>query len=228
MLQSVLIAKPTHVTAKVGDHCLYLAWIGLYQPFQLSFPQFCGLLSSYNLCILQLKIVPSGISEDTEPFGEPGETAQEWARRKALAVAERIGVAEDHWYLGVDTIVVIGGEILGKPCSGEEACSFLRRLSGNWHEVISAYCLRHPCSGRAKENLVSSRVKIAELGAEEIETYVATGEPLDKAGAYAVQGIGAFMVEEIQGSYTNVVGLPLTELIRDLERLEIIEVRGEK
>lgn len=164
-------------------------------------------------------------SEVDEKFGsgDPVEAeVVEWARRKAEAVAGRNPGWGGRWFLGVDTVVVVGGEILGKPRSRAEAGRFLALLAGRWHEVWSGYCLLHPDSGRMTRNAVRSEVKIVELSGEEIAAYLDTGEPFDKAGAYATQGIGAFMVEEIRGSYTNVVGLPLAELVRDLKRLGII------
>lgn len=173
---------------------------------------------------LDFRIVPSQLDEESGSFPEPKELAGHWARQKALAVARMKGESEDHWYLGVDTIVVIEGEVLGKPGSPQEACDFLGRLSDRWHEVISGYCITHPPTRTMVENTVTSGVKMKKLDPGEIEAYVATGEPLDKAGAYAVQGIGAFMVEQIRGSYTNVVGLPLTEVVSDLIRLDIIQI----
>ena len=174
---------------------------------------------------LTFTILPSGIEESEALAGAPEIIAQEWAKRKALAVAGRMGADEDHWYLGVDTMVVVDGDILGKPASREQAEEFLRRLSGRWHQVVSGYCLVHPPTRRQVQNLVSSRVLIAALEPDELSAYLDTEEPYDKAGAYAVQGIGAFMVAEIDGSYTNVVGLPLTELVADLRRLGVIETR---
>jgi septum formation protein len=174
---------------------------------------------------LTFTILPSGIEESEALPGSPEIIAQEWARRKAQAVAGWMGADEDHWYLGVDTMVVVDGDILGKPASREQAEEFLRRLSGRWHQVVSGYCLVHPPTRRQVQNLVSSRVLIAALEPDELSAYLDTEEPYDKAGAYAVQGIGAFMVAEIDGSYTNVVGLPLTELVADLRRLGVIETR---
>jgi septum formation protein len=172
---------------------------------------------------LDFIIMASNDEEDPSVTGSPEVVTQEWAGRKALCVAERIGLDGDHWYLGVDTVVVVDDEILGKPGSRDEARSFLKRLSGRWHEVVSGYTIYHPLTRKKLQNAVRSRVKIKKLDPHEIEAYTNTDEPYDKAGAYAVQGIGAFLVEAIEGSYTNVVGLPLTELVEDLSRLELIE-----
>ena len=176
---------------------------------------------------LEFRVIPSELREDMSLAGSPVAAAQEWARRKAAAVAEKLGREEKVWCLAVDTIVVVAREVLGKPGSREEARSFLEKLSGRWHEVISAYCIFNSGARTMVQNQVSSQVKIAALAAEEIAAYLDTEEPYDKAGAYAAQGIGAFMVEEIQGSYTNVVGLPLTELVSDLKKLGIIAVKAQ-
>lgn len=174
---------------------------------------------------LEFKVMVSGVEEDNQVRGKPAETARVWALRKAEAVAEKLRDDPGAWCLAVDTIVVVDGDILGKPGSRAQAGEYLGRISGRWHEVISAYCLLQPGSGQRLENAVSSGVKIAQLEADEIAAYLATEEPYDKAGAYAVQGIGAFMVEEIRGSYTNVVGLPLTEVVADMRRLGLIALR---
>jgi septum formation protein len=171
---------------------------------------------------LNHEVRPSNVEETNDLDLAPAELAARWAREKALAVAWA-GEPES-WYLGVDTIVVVGNEVLGKPGSRAEARTFLDKLAGRWHEVISAYCIVHPVSDFRLERAVSSRVRIKALTAEEREAYLDTEEPYDKAGAYAVQGIGAFMVEAIEGSYTNVVGLPLTEVVDDLRAAGVIAV----
>lgn len=114
--------------------------------------------------------------------------------------------------LGADTIVVLDGEILGKPASEEHARLLLARLSGREHEVVTGVCLLDAATGRARTRAVSSRVRFREIGSEEIGAYVATGEPLDKAGAYGIQGGAAAFVEELVGSRDNVIGLPVDEV----------------
>jgi septum formation protein len=166
----------------------------------------------------------SDLQESKDLGLAPEALARHWARAKAEAVAGGDGPGALAWYLGVDTIVVIDERVLGKPGSREEAREFLTRLAGRWHVVITAYCLLHPAAGRRVERAVHSRVKIKALTAAEIEAYLDTDEPYDKAGAYAVQGLGAFMVEAIEGSYTNVVGLPLAEVVDDLRDCGVIEI----
>ncbi len=173
---------------------------------------------------LSYKIVPSGVDENSAGIeAGPELYCQKWAERKALAVAERLS-GEDNWYLAVDTIVVLDGGIMGKPSDAAEAYKYLSSLSGRWHRVVSGYCIHRPLSGEKLLRSVSSEVKFKELDKAEIQAYTQGEEPFDKAGGYAIQGVGAFMVEEIRGSYTNVVGIPLTEVVDDLRRLGVIEV----
>ncbi|HYQ95647.1 MAG TPA: Maf family protein [Candidatus Eisenbacteria bacterium] len=132
--------------------------------------------------------------------------------RAALDAGAARAHAEPSILLGADTVVTIDREILGKPVARESAARMLQRLSGRVHEVWTGLSLVHPRDGRAVTQAVRSIVKLARLDGAEIERYIATGEPLDKAGAYAVQGHGALYVEAIEGSYSNVVGLPLSHL----------------
>src|SRR6202035_5299323 len=121
--------------------------------------------------------------------------------------------------LAADTVVVVGGELLGKPRDREEAARMLRTIAGREHVVLTGVALHEPARGPGARDAFavavdSSRVRMASLSDEEIAWYAATGEPLDKAGSYAVQGLGALFVEAIDGNYTNVVGLPLPAMYR--------------
>lgn len=150
------------------------------------------------------------------------------AEAKARVALERGGARGDESVLlGADTVVTIDREILGKPVQPGSAAAMLRRLSGRVHEVWTGVSLVHPEDGRAVTQAVRSIVKFASMNAAEIERYVATGEPLDKAGGYAVQGYGALYVEAIEGSYTNVVGLPLSHLKHALKLLLETPLRKE-
>jgi septum formation protein len=139
------------------------------------------------------------------------------AQTKAETVAKRI--SSPRLVLGADTVVVIDGEILGQPRDDSDACRMLKLLSGKWHEVVTGIALMR--AGRTAQVLIdheTTRVRFCEISADEIDWYVSTGEPRDKAGAYAIQGRGALFIEEIQGDYFNIVGLPvrlLYELISD-------------
>lgn len=142
---------------------------------------------------------------------------------KALAVAGRSEIA-GRFFLGSDTVVVRDGTILGKPADATEAAAMLRSLSGRSHEVVSGYAVHDRSSGRTISGAVITRVWFKSLTEQEISGYLATGEPFDKAGAYAIQGIGAFMVPRIEGSYPNVVGLPLCEVIAALEEFGAVNL----
>jgi septum formation protein len=176
---------------------------------------------------LIFNVMPSELAE--KGVGEievkdPAIWTQKCARDKAETVAKRLaGDEEERWYLGVDTVVVVDREVLGKPADEKEAREWLSKLSGRWHQVVSGYCLLNPTVRKVCSNAVSTEVRIKKLSEDEIKAYLTTSEPYDKAGAYAAQGVGASFIEEIRGSYTNVVGLPLSEVLGDMLRMEIIE-----
>ena len=144
-----------------------------------------------------------GVDETPLPDEMPETYVQRLAEAKALAVAAETGEV----VLGADTVVVIDGRILGKPADEREAAAMLAALAGRCHEVVTGICLR--LGGRLVRDLAVTRVWFGELTAGDITEYVAGGEPLDKAGAYAIQGIAARFIERIDGSYSNVVGLPV-------------------
>jgi septum formation protein len=144
---------------------------------------------------------------------DPLRNARLLAEAKAHAVVEK---CEGSWILGADTIVVLGRLVLGKPADEDEAVAMLRQLSGREHRVITGFCLVAPDAKTSYSEAVVTRVTFRVLAKKEILGYVATGEPFGKAGSYAIQGIGAFLVKGISGSYTNVVGLPLCALVSAL------------
>lgn len=171
---------------------------------------------------LTFAIVPSG-SEETSGWGSPAELAKRWAMEKASAVSE---LRPDDWVLGADTIVVLEETIFGKPANPDEAAAMLRQLSGRVHEVITGMFLVHHARRVSRAGYVQTQVRFKELSEAEIRAYVGTGEPLDKAGAYGIQGVGASLVRSIHGSYTNVVGLPLCEALEWLLEEGVIASRG--
>jgi len=144
---------------------------------------------------------------------DPLTNARLLAEAKASVV---IGKSQDSWVLGADTIVVLGRTVLGKPSDEDEAFSMLRQLSGREHRVITGFCLVAPGSKKPYSEAVVTRVTFKTLTKREILGYIATGEPFGKAGSYGIQGIGAFLVKGITGSYSNVVGLPLCALVKAL------------
>ena len=142
----------------------------------------------------------------------PGEPATVLVARLARAKAEVVAARRpDAWILAADTIVEIDGDILGKPTDARDAVDMLGRLSGREHRVFTGFTLLAP-GGDHRGGTVESRVVFRPLDAQRIESYVATGEPLDKAGSYAIQGRGAGLVARVDGSFTNVIGLPLDEV----------------
>lgn len=161
---------------------------------------------------LPIHILPGHLDE-SQVSREPSLHARILAEAKAKAA---FAAFQNHWTLGADTIVVLGEDVLGKPRDTREAGQMLSRLGGKEHVVITAFALLDPSGGLAHAEEVFTRVRMKSLSREEIEAYIATGEPFGKAGSYAIQGTGAFMVESIAGSYTNVVGLPLCALIKAL------------
>ncbi len=168
---------------------------------------------------LDFDVVPSGIEEDIVQGESPEQHVLRLAKAKVLDVGSQY---PDRWVIAADTIVSIDRFILGKPKSHEEAVKMLYLLSGKEHSVLTGFSVRHLGKGKVDWGAVETMVKVRSLSPVEMEWYVETGEPFDKAGGYAIQGIGSFMIEMIRGSYTNVVGLPLCELIQMLNRLGAI------
>ena len=157
---------------------------------------------------------------NTEELTVPGESPDEYALRVAREKAQ--DVARQHagdWILGADTIVEIDDHILGKPRDVEDGVHMLRLLSGRTHQVKTAFAILDGAGQVQAQQVVTSRVTFKALSEEQIREYLATGEPFDKAGAYAVQGIGAALVDYVEGSYTNVVGLPVAEVLAALRAL---------
>lgn len=162
----------------------------------------------------EFEIVPAE-GEEIIPEGTPAEDASRLlAEQKCRAVAEKY---PDALVIGCDTTVISDGEILGKPVDKADALRMISVLSGNRHKVISgaAICI----GGRLDSFSVETVVKFRSLSEDEIEAYVATGEPMDKAGAYGIQEKGCLLVEGIEGDFFNVVGLPVTELALHIEKL---------
>lgn len=170
---------------------------------------------------LKFKIIPSQVDEDAIALAEP----ETYTRRLALAKAEDLArTYPGHWVIGADTIVLVDDLILGKPKSGGDARSMLRRLSGRTHQVLTAYAVICRDRDHYFAQTVTTDVHFKRLTEGEIEWYIRSGEPFDKAGAYAIQGIGAFMVRGIRGSYTNVVGLPVCEVLEHLSEAGLVRL----
>ena len=159
-------------------------------------------------------VIVSGVPEPVDGALTPAENVLQIARAKAESVAPAAGGC---LVLAADTDVVLDGEILGKPVDETDAKRMLRRLRGRAHEVLTAVVVVDAVNGERWEEIVRSIVTIRDLSDVEIDAYVVTGEPLDKAGGYAIQGEAASMVESVDGCYTNVVGLPLCAVGRLLQ-----------
>lgn len=163
---------------------------------------------------INFEVEPAVIDETPDPDETASNCAERLARLKAEAVAR---LHPGSWVLGADTIVTLDGKILGKPESHENAQQVLSFLSGRKHQVVTAFafCRYHPDSKviHIHSKVVSSDVSFRDLTQSEIEEYVSSGEPLDKAGAYAIQGGASRFVSSFQGSWSNIVGLPIDEVV---------------
>jgi septum formation protein len=168
-----------------------------------------------KLLLSQFDVVPSDVEETPRPAESPLSVVQRLAKEKATAVQRLHPTAA---IISADTVVVCNQEILGKPSSPEEARHMLQKLSGRTHQVLTGVCLLHGETCRVQVS--STGVQFYPLSEAEIDTYVKSGEPLDKAGAYGIQGLGARFIEKIDGCYFNVVGLPVSLVYRMLKQEE--------
>lgn len=172
---------------------------------------------------LEFDVIPSGFDERSVPFTRPADYVSALSRAKADDIAAQ---HPESWVIGADTIVFMDGEVLGKPKGRDAARQMLRRLSGQTHQVYTGYTIC--CHHRQKRHTeaICTDVTFKILSEDEIEWYVHTDEPFDKAGAYAIQGLGTFLVRHINGSYTNVVGLPVCEVIECLIKEGVVTIGG--
>ncbi len=154
-------------------------------------------------------VIPAGVEEEAMSAGEPDVLAKDLAERKVRAVAR---AHPEELVLGADTLVVIDGEVLGKPGDMQDAVRMLERLSGKTHRVYTGVALYCPVTCGILRDCDCTSVTMRDLTVQEIMWYVNTGEPMDKAGGYALQGAGAFFVKEIRGDYSSVIGLPLPKV----------------
>ena len=162
---------------------------------------------------IDFEVQPANVPEDPLPREAAKDCAERLARDKALAIARQ---RPNDCVLGADTVVVIDGRILGKPADPADAERMLRLLSGRQHQVITGVCL--VADGKSFVASETTLVAVNEITDQEIADYIATGEPMDKAGAYAIQGIASRWIPRIDGDYSNVVGLPVALVFRMLQR----------
>ncbi|MBF0124838.1 MAG: septum formation inhibitor Maf [Magnetococcales bacterium] len=185
----------------------------------LNQPLFLASASPRRLELLrQIGIEPMVMATDIDESRQPGESITAFVNRMAENKASRLFTLQPNGspkdlVIGADTVVVVEDQIFGKPTSPQQATAMLQQLSGRWHLVMTAVAVRRRDRTTCWQRLVVSHVCIKSLSADEITAYVASGEPLDKAGAYAIQGLAACFVTQLHGSYSGVVGLPLAETI---------------
>ncbi|HEY8529273.1 MAG TPA: nucleoside triphosphate pyrophosphatase [Paenibacillaceae bacterium] len=182
------------------------------------------LISVFGLPVI---VRPPSVDESVPDHWTPAKTVEELSRRKAEAVLRDLSASrpqapdEVRVVVGSDTVVVLDGKIMGKPADREDARNMLRRLSGRTHEVYTGVTCIRESDGRALTKHRMTRVTFRPLSDSLIERYIATGEPMDKAGAYGVQGIGAVLIENLEGDFFSVMGLPVGLLFGMLAELEI-------
>lgn len=168
---------------------------------------------------LQFKVVPASIDERAMEAEAAEDFVLRMAKEKAAAVGAQF---PDSWIVSGDTVVCLGQAILGKPTSTENAVELLLRLSGRTHFVRSGFCVWQQNKSIISAHSVVTKVRFTNFSEKIARAYVATGEPMDKAGGYGIQGIGGTLVASIEGSYSNVVGLPMAELVAVLEEEGVI------
>ena len=164
-----------------------------------------------------LEIIPARGAEQAHPELAPDALVKELARCKAVEVAAQAG--PEDVVIAADTVVVLDGKVLGKPRDAHDAAAMLRGLSGRSHSVFTGLCVLH--GAQLLSHAEESRVQFRPLGEDEIARYIATGEPMDKAGAYGAQGIASVFVERLEGDFFNVMGLPLCALGKLLKQLGV-------
>ncbi len=169
---------------------------------------------------LNFAVIPSRAKEEVLADETPEEHVIRLSIDKATEVANRNNVS-GRWFIGSDTIVLSDNRILGKPRDHSHAAEMLQQLSGREHQVLSGYAIIDRQTGKQRAEAVTTKVWFRHLTDAEITSYIETGEPADKAGAYAIQGLGVCFVAKIEGSYTNVVGMPLCKLTLALKELGV-------
>lgn len=161
---------------------------------------------------LDVEVAVANLDERPKPSEPPAELVARLAREKAGAIGRT-----DVLVVAADTEVVCDGAVLGKPADAAAAHAMLSSLAGRAHDVMTGFCVR--CGGEVRVAVIRTAVWFRPLAADEIAAYVATGEPFDKAGGYGIQGAGGALVDRIEGSYTNVVGLPLREVLTAIREI---------
>lgn len=167
----------------------------------------------------QFEVIPSDYEEDMTLSMSPKELVVYLGKEKARAVAEK---NRDAVVIGADTFIVFKNQVLGKPHTPEKAKETLRRLSGNKHVVMTGFSIMCKDKTQEESRAIETEVYFKQLTDKEIDDYISTGEPLDRAGAYAIQGLGKVLVDKIEGDYTNIVGFPIQDITDVLKEFEIV------
>jgi septum formation protein len=173
-----------------------------------------------NQAGLTFTVMPSTVDESAVPATSPQEHVRLLAEAKAGEVAQRFPAS---WVIGADTVVLIEKTVLGKPHTRTEARHMLEALSGKTHKVLTGYCICCKKARRSFSQTVETEVLFKPLTDREIDWYITTGEPFDKAGGYAAQGMGTFLIKRVEGSYTSVVGLPVCEVVDYLVKQGVVQ-----
>lgn len=167
---------------------------------------------------LKFKVYASDYEEDMDSHSDPHKLARHLSYMKAKKVAHK---HKNALIIAADTFIVFKGKLLGKPHTGPEARGMLKAMNGRAHSVITGFTVMDTGTNRKISRSVETKVYFKKMTAKEIESYIRSGEPLDKAGGYAIQGLGAVLVKRIEGDYLNVVGLPLNALIECLKKFGV-------
>ena len=176
-----------------------------------------------NLLGLRFEVMPSNVDEKFIKGETPRDHVLRLSEEKARMSS---GLHPEAWVMGADTIVIINGNVLGKPRTPDEAKEMLGKLSGQIHTVFTGFTVTRKSADILIRDAVESSVRFREISEDEMTWHIMSQEPYDKAGGYAVQGMGAFFIKEIYGSYTNVMGLPLCEVVDVLKRVGAIDFTG--
>jgi septum formation protein len=172
---------------------------------------------------LDVIVRPADVDENCGNLSDPRKTSESLAIKKAMAIGSSMRPTSDRRIvLGADTVVAYRHHLLGKPGDESEAMRMITLLSGKWHQVYTGLCLFDPDSRKKLVGYEMTRVKFRRLTIDEVAGYISTGEPMDKAGAYGIQGYGSLLVERIDGCYFNVMGLPLVKLNRMMHKMRIL------
>lgn len=168
---------------------------------------------------IPFEVITSGVSEEVNPTLDPVEMVKVLAKMKATAIAKKV---QEGLVIGSDTTIAFEGSTLGKPASQENAKRMLEMLRNKKHQVISGIAIIDSSNMQIEAGTVTTSIRMRNYSDQEVNDYIATGEPMDKAGSYAIQGKGSSLVAEIDGCYNNVVGFPLCELVKLLEKFGVL------